>query len=205
MVRALNDLVETTGVAAASELGAEDPLWYHEALVNLANSKSEAYVRQLEAQSASYIRESRSRLGWRWTAGNKEGTLTYGWRLGDSSIAGGSGHKLGSANSRVNLDGIPESVSLAPLPSEHRARQHPALKWQNRDAELKAVLDTGTPVNLPVVDGEEWYVVDASWFRHWVTFVSSNRRMAPPGQISDITLATISVLKLSNKMSYHIY
>jgi hypothetical protein len=88
MTRALTHLVEVSGAAASNQAGAEDALWYHEAIVDLANSRSTAYLRQLEAQSASYIRESKSRMGWRWTAGSKEGTLTNAWRLSESSIPG---------------------------------------------------------------------------------------------------------------------
>lgn len=171
MVNAINNLIQNVGIAAANANGAADSKWYHEAIVDAVNIESAAYIRQLEAQSASYLRESRSNLGWRWTAGNKEGTLTYGWRLSGSSYIGNSSNSAANTNSSLNNAGtkrlgmfdVSESVSLAPLPSEVRARIHPALKWQHRAEELKVILDTGTPVNLPVKDGEEWFIIDATW------------------------------------------
>ncbi len=166
MIAAINNVVARVGAAAASENGTVDAKWYHEAIVDAVNVESSSYLRQLEAQSASYLRESRSSLGWRWTAGNKEGTLTYGWRLSGSSYIGNSGAEASftsGGTKRLGLLDVSESVSLAPLPSENRARSHPAIKWQMRAEELKAVLDTGTPVNLPVLDGEEWFIIDATW------------------------------------------
>lgn len=55
-----------------------------------------------------------------------------------------------------------------------------------RAQELMLVMSTGTPVNLPVLPGQQWFIIDATWFRHWIAFVSSSRRMAPPGPIDNL-------------------
>jgi hypothetical protein len=54
------------------------------------------------------------------------------------------------------------------------------------------VIETGKPLNSPIVWGEEWFVIDASWFRHWKSFVSSNRRMVPPGPIDNLWMVSAS-------------
>ena len=71
--------------------------------------------------------------------------------------------------------------SLSPYPSEH-----PAIKWDMRAEELMLVQATGTPVNKPMAPGEQWFIIDATWFKHWITFVASSRRRAPPGPIDNL-------------------
>ena len=41
-------------------------------------------------------------------------------------------------------------------------------------------------MNHPVQPGDHWFVVDACWFRQWFRFVTSKRRMVPPGPIDNM-------------------
>lgn len=41
-----------------------------------------------------------------------------------------------------------------------------------------------------MLQGEEWFVIDASWFRHWKTFIGSKRRMVPPGPIDNLWMVS---------------
>ena len=63
--------------------------------------------------------------------------------------------------------------------------KHPAEHWNNRAQELDRVLQSGKPCSAPVVKGDVWYIIDATWFLHWLKFVTSSRRMAPPGVINN--------------------
>lgn len=80
----------------------------------------------------------------------------------------------------------PKQGSLAPYPSEIRTRIHPGQKWNKRTRELALVMATGVPLNYPVKEGDHWFIVDAVWFRQWFRFVSSTRRMVPPGPIDNL-------------------
>jgi hypothetical protein len=76
--------------------------------------------------------------------------------------------------------------AFCPLPSEHKLRVHPALHWENRIYELTLVLSTGVALNNSCADmTERWFIIDASWYRQWVQFVMSTRRMCPPGPINN--------------------
>ena len=76
--------------------------------------------------------------------------------------------------------------SLAPYPSAKRCSIHPGKKWDDRVNEFLRIKETGVPLSADVEFGEEWFIVDASWFRHWKTFISSKRRMVPPGPIGRV-------------------
>lgn len=76
--------------------------------------------------------------------------------------------------------------SMSPFPSEQKSRVHPAVKWDMRSQELMLIMSTGTPVNVPVLEGQLWFVIDAVWFRSWIHFVSSRRRTVPPGPIDNL-------------------
>lgn len=75
------------------------------------------------------------------------------------------------------LDNVPTRQSyahtLSPFPSDSKTRTHPAARWDQRVTELMTVMSTGTPVNTPVLKGQTWFVIDATWFKHWIYFVSS--------------------------------
>jgi hypothetical protein len=78
------------------------------------------------------------------------------------------------------------SHSMSPYPSEQKCRTHPSIKWDMRAEELMLIQATGTPVNKRVEVGEQWFIIDATWFKHWITFVASSRRRAPPGPIDNL-------------------
>lgn len=82
--------------------------------------------------------------------------------------------------------------SLAPYPSEKRAAIHPGKKWDARAEEFLRVIKTGRPLSSKVEFGEQWFVVDASWFRHWKRFISSTRRMVPPPPIDNLWMVSSS-------------
>jgi hypothetical protein len=124
--------------------------------VSAVDSAAKEFGKQIEAQANSYLRKSQMLQRLR-------------------------GNKLGNANTNHSF-----SHSLSPFPSEQKTRIHPAVKWDMRAQELMLVMSTGTPVNLPVQPGQQWFIIDATWFRHWITFVSSSRRMAPPGPIDNL-------------------
>ncbi len=126
------------------------------AVVKAVEAASRDFSRQIEAQSTSYLRKS--------------GLL--------QSLR--SGNLEESATSKAFLQ------SFAPVPSEQKMRVHPAVRWDKRVQELMTVMSTGAPVNLPVKKGEMWFVIDATWFKHWICFVSSSRRMSPPGPIDNL-------------------
>lgn len=100
----------------------------------------------MNAQSTAYLRESKNAIGWRWTVGDKSKGFLSGWRLMDPNTTSGV-----------------DCVSLAPLPSVDRAQHHSAIKWNNRAQELSSVMDSGVPLNLPVAEGQMWFIVDATW------------------------------------------
>eukprot|EP00602_Paraphysomonas_sp_CaronLab_P001195 CAMPEP_0185020012 /NCGR_PEP_ID=MMETSP1103-20130426/2600_1 /TAXON_ID=36769 /ORGANISM="Paraphysomonas bandaiensis, Strain Caron Lab Isolate" /LENGTH=713 /DNA_ID=CAMNT_0027550641 /DNA_START=303 /DNA_END=2444 /DNA_ORIENTATION=+ len=127
-----------------------------ESLVRAVDLASKEFTRQIEAQAASYVRKSQMLQ-----------TL--------------KGNKLDNANTSRAYN-----HSLSPFPSEQKTRVHPAIKWDMRAQELMLVMSTGTPVNIPVSDGQEWFIVDATWFKHWIFFVSSKRRVVPPGPIDNL-------------------
>lgn len=81
-----------------------------------------------------------------------------------------------------------QTESLAPFPSELRRKSHPAIKWEHRAHELKLVMSTGVPLSAPILEGQQWFIVDASWFKLWLAFVSSSRRMSCPGPIDNLWL-----------------
>lgn len=41
-----------------------------------------------------------------------------------------------------------------------------------------------------MLENEEWFVIDASWFRHWKAFIGSKRRMVPPGPIDNLWMVS---------------
>jgi serine/threonine protein kinase len=125
-------------------------------LVQAVDDASRDLSRQIEAQSNAYLRKS--------------GLLQI--------LRGGN---LDNPISSRSFD-----HSLSPYPSEIKTRVHPAVKWDKRVQELMTVMATSTPVNSPIREGQMWFVVDASWYKHWIYFVSSSRRVAPPGPIDNL-------------------
>jgi len=79
-----------------------------------------------------------------------------------------------------------QSDSFAPYPSNHRKRVHPGVRWDRRAEELVLVLATGVPLNSPVEHGQRWFLIDATWFRHWIHFLTSSRRMSVPGPVDNM-------------------
>src|SRR3546814_9751313 len=61
--------------------------------------------------------------------------------------------------------------------------KHPAEHWNNRSEELSRVLQSGKAPSAPVEAGDVWYIIDATWFKHWLAFVTSTRRMSLPGPV----------------------
>lgn len=127
-----------------------------ENLVLAVDNASKEYTRQIEAQAASYVRKSQMLQQLR-------------------------GNKLGNIHTSRAFN-----HSFSPFPSEQKTRVHPSVKWDMRAQELMLVMSTGTPVNIPVARGQQWFIIDAIWFKHWVSFVSSNRRLVPPGPIDNL-------------------
>jgi hypothetical protein len=127
-----------------------------EALVQAVDDVAKEYSKQIEAQASSYIRKSKML-------------------------------QLLRSNKLSNkVTGASFNHSLSPYPSEQKCRIHPSIKWDMRAEELMLVQVTGTPVNRPIAKGEQWFIIDATWFKHWITFVASSRRRAPPGPIDNL-------------------
>lgn len=127
-----------------------------EALVQAVDDVAKEFSKQIEAQASGYIRKSKMLQLLR---SNKI----------SNKVTGASFHH-----------------SLSPYPSEQKCRIHPAIKWDMRAEELMLVQATGTPVNRPIAEGEQWFIIDAAWFKHWISFVASSRRRAPPGPIDNL-------------------
>ena len=85
-------------------------------------------------------------------------------------------HRIKLNSSEKTSRSIYGSVDFqAPLPSDNLVKAQSGVHWENRASELALVLSTGVPVNAPVEEGHVWHIVDATWYRHWTTFMSSTR------------------------------
>ena len=113
-----------------------------------------------------------------------QSSRAYGLLLAAQSLAyqRSTINRVGWANPDVQG----EHISLCPYPSELRSRSHPSMKWDVRSKELTLVMSTGIPICAPVSEGHQWFIIDAHWFRHWIEFVSSERRMSAPGPIDNL-------------------
>lgn len=107
-------------------------------------------------------------------------------RVSESEQAGGGANSR--RGSRASLRSSDDSVVTATMFDAYYPEgswKHPAEHWNNRSEELDRVLKSGKPPSAPVVAGDIWFIVDATWFKHWFTFVTSTRRMSPPGPINN--------------------
>ena len=127
-----------------------------EALVQAVDDVAQEFSKQIEAQASHYVRKSQMLQ------------LLRSNKLGNKVASASFNH------------------SLSPFPSDQKCRVHPAIKWDMRAEELMLVQATGTPVNKPISPGEQWFIIDATWFKHWIGFVASSRRRAPPGPIDNL-------------------
>jgi hypothetical protein len=50
---------------------------------------------------------------------------------------------------------------------------------------------TGVKLNADIRPGDHWFIIDGTWFRYWYRFVTSTRRMAPPGPIDNLWMVSV--------------